>query len=546
MRKLRIPMILAALLGSLQGVLALGIAWLLKAVADLVTGEPGHMDYSVFCLAAGVYYLLYLAVYWGSRRLDQRVMEKIRTLWKHDLFAGLLWQSEGEHAKHRVGDVLSMFQQQMATLMEAHYGSLFALVKNGVVMAVTLGAILVLQWQAAFLCAALFGVYLLLTRGMNRKLAALQEASIAADAEERSRLVTLVDGYGTARDYGREAYFQGRYGDSVERSARASFRLNFCYDLLGLLGAQLAPVTTFLLLAGGGLLLEKGAGLTVGSVLALTQLASSILGPLGSMGAILARVRSVKDLKAAFAAYRDTGAEGKPGWTARAKLPELKSITLENVTFGYGEEPVLKDVSLALQAGKKYAFIGESGSGKSTLLKLLLGQLGPDSGSLYWNEIPYEEIGRGDLLQGMCYVAQEPVIFRKDILANITLGEDGSQDGDRLAAAMARSRTDTLRAGLLVRELLPLPAQELSGGEKKRVAYARALYRDSQVLILDEFTSALHQELARELEAELLSSQGPMVIHVTHSLDREMGACYDQVYRLEDGVLVLVDAPNEW
>ena len=93
MRKLRIPMILAALLGSLQGVLALGIAWLLKAVADLVTGEPGHMDYSVFCLAAGVYYLLYLAVYWGSRRLDQRVMEKIRTLWKHDLFAGLLWQS---------------------------------------------------------------------------------------------------------------------------------------------------------------------------------------------------------------------------------------------------------------------------------------------------------------------------------------------------------------------------------------------------------------------------------------------------------------------
>ena len=192
MRKLRIPMILAALLGSLQGVLTLGIAWLLKVVADLVTGEPGHMVYSAFCLAAGVYYLLYLTVYWGSRRLDQRVMEKIRTLWKRDLFAGLLWQSEGEHAKRRVGDVLSMFQQQMATLMDAHYASLFTLVKNGVVMAVTLGAILVLQWQAALLCAALFGVYLLLTRGMNRKLAALQEASIAADTEERSRLVTQI------------------------------------------------------------------------------------------------------------------------------------------------------------------------------------------------------------------------------------------------------------------------------------------------------------------------------------------------------------------
>ncbi len=541
MKKLRVTIILSVLLGSLQGILALGIAWLLKAVADLVTGEPGHMEFSSFCLVAAGYYLLYLAIYWTSRRLDIRVMEKIRTLWKHDLFAGLLWQSEREHEKRRVGDVLSMFQQQMSTLMDAHYGSLFALVKNGVVMIVTLGAILILQWQTAILCAALFGVYLLLTKTINRKLTVLQEASIMAGAAERSQLVTLVDGYGTARDYGREAYFLGRYGSCVEKSARASFQLNFCYDLLGLLGGQLAPVTTFLILVGGGIMLETGTGLTAGSVLALTQLASSILGPLGSMGATLARIQSVGSLRTEFAAYRDTGVEGKLGWTDRQKLPALKSITLRNITFGYGEEAVLKDVSLAFQAGKKYAIVGESGSGKSTLLKLLLGQLVPWGGSLFWNETSYEKIGRGELLQNVCYVAQEPVIFHKSILANITLEEEGSLDGDRLATAMSLSRTDALREGMPAQELLILPARELSGGEKKRAAYARALYKDCQVLILDEFTSALHQELARELETGLLAADGPMVIHVTHSLSREMAARYDQVFCLREGRLAAVD-----
>ena len=198
-------------------------------------------------------------------------------------------------------------------------------------------------------------------------------------------------------------------------------------------------------------------------------------------------------------------------------------------------------MSLAFQAGKKYAIVGESGSGKSTLLKLLLGQLVPWGGSLFWNETSYEKIGRGELLQNVCYVAQEPVIFHKSILANITLEEEGSLDGDRLATAMSLSRTDALREGMPAQELLILPARELSGGEKKRAAYARALYKDCQVLILDEFTSALHQELARELETGLLAADGPMVIHVTHSLSREMAARYDQVFCLREGRLAAVD-----
>lgn len=87
--------------------------------------------------------------------------------------------------------------------------------------------------------------------------------------------------------------------------------------------------------------------------------------------------------------------------------------------------------------------------------------------------------------------------------------------------------------------LMELPAAELSGGEKKRLAYARALYRDAQILILDEFTSAVHESMAEDLEEELLRG-GALVIHVTHTPAEKNKALYDAVFSVQDRRIVQV------
>ena len=79
-------------------------------------------------------------------------------------------------------------------------------------------------------------------------------------------------------------------------------------------------------------------------------------------------------------------------------------------------------------------------------------------------------------------------------------------------------------------ELLAVSAQELSGGEKKRVAYARALYKDCEILAADEMTSALHEDMALALEEELLKTEGLLVIHVTHRLSEQMRPLYDGIF----------------
>ena len=81
-------------------------------------------------------------------------------------------------------------------------------------------------------------------------------------------------------------------------------------------------------------------------------------------------------------------------------------------------------------------------------------------------------------------------------------------------------------------------AGELSGGEKKRVAYARALYKDSEILVLDEMTSALHEEMALKLERELLQSENRLVIHVTHGLTKEKEQMYDGIFKVCDGKVI--------
>ena len=82
--------------------------------------------------------------------------------------------------------------------------------------------------------------------------------------------------------------------------------------------------------------------------------------------------------------------------------------------------------------------------------------------------------------------------------------------------------------------VLSLSATELSNGEKKRVAYARSLYKVCEVLILDEFTSAVSVKAAQQMEREVLQKKGLTVIHVTHTLNDEMASLYDSVFRVED------------
>ena len=540
---MKIKIVLAAVLGALQAVGALGVAWLLKVITDMALGENAGLSFAGFCLICLIYYSCYLAVYFFSRKSFFTAMRSIRTRLKERLFQGLLWENIRSHNGRKIGEVLAKFQQQLDAVEDEYYLPMLSLAKNVSVILVSMGVFVVFRYYAALSVPVLFALYFGLTHSVEKKLEGLQKERLDAAAMESGELVTMVKGYRTARDFGQEAYFYRRYRQSVDRFEAVSCKVNFYYAILGTIGEIFQPVMMLLILFTSGLFLSGGS-MTVGSVLGVIELVASLAGAVGQIGTLTEKMKSTRSVRRSFDEYEEAGRQGKPDWLPQDGLPPLKTLTLEHVDFAYEEVPVLKDVSVQLQAGKKYAFVGESGNGKTTLLKLILKQIDPVSGSLRWNEVPYSRICLGDLLSKIGYVAQQPMIFHTSVEENVVAGAESGEAG-RLEWAVEKSGLAQLR-GLSPEEALSAYAPELSGGEKKRVACARALYKECEVLVLDELSSSISDEMAREIERFLLLDSRRTILHVTHTLDKETAALYDGIFRVADGRVTLEAArPQE-
>ena len=207
-------------------------------------------------------------------------------------------------------------------------------------------------------------------------------------------------------------------------------------------------------------------------------------------------------------------------------------IELKNVTYTYENHPVFEHISLKVEKGQKVGIVGESGCGKSTLLKLIAGLYAPTEGSV---TVAGESVP-ANITKKVSVVMQSPMLLPLTIRENITMGHEYSSEWiDKVVdAANIRSWIDTLDKGLDT--YLGDRADELSGGQAQRIAIARAICKDADILLLDEPTSALDGENAASvLEALNRYAAGKTVIHVTHRPEHLSG--YDRIFSMKAGEL---------
>ncbi|MBP5734110.1 MAG: ATP-binding cassette domain-containing protein [Lachnospiraceae bacterium] len=216
-------------------------------------------------------------------------------------------------------------------------------------------------------------------------------------------------------------------------------------------------------------------------------------------------------------------------------------IELKNVAFTYQEKIVFQNLSLKVERGQKVGIVGESGCGKSTLLRLMAGLYRPASGSVTVDgENDPEKIS-----QKVSIVLQTPMLLPLTIRENITMGHAFSEEWiwQVCAASNLTKWIETLPNG--IDTYLGDRADELSGGQAQRIAIARAMCKNAQVLLLDEPTSALDGEnAAAVLEALDHFGEGKTVLHVTHRPEHLVG--YDRILRMEGGKLLEANASCAW
>lgn len=189
-------------------------------------------------------------------------------------------------------------------------------------------------------------------------------------------------------------------------------------------------------------------------------------------------------------------------WEEEQDLPEAGDfniekgkIRFEKVSFGYGEETVLKNLNIEIGSGEKTAFVGKSGEGKSTLLQLITRFYQPVSGQIFIDDKCLDAYTLSALRGQIAVVWQENGLFQGSLRRNIIFSDDRSRDAriwEILEGLELKETVEEFPEGLDT--VVGSRGRELSGGQKQRIAIARCIYRQPQILLLDEATSALDEE----------------------------------------------------
>jgi ATP-binding cassette, subfamily B, bacterial len=513
-----------------------------QQVLDHGVGAKGGPDVSftveVGLLAALAIVITSWASYAMTRRLFTSSERGLATLrikaFRHFHDLPLLTQNT-ERRGALVSRVTSDVDQVSQFLV---FGGLLFVVSIGQILVATV-VMLFYSWQLAIVVWVCFAPLFLSLRFFQRKLSAAYGTVRRQVGIMLSAISEPVVGAAVVRSYAVEARTQERIDTAIAAHQSASTRAQgftaFSFSLGGI-SAGLANAGVLIV----GIWLGFADQITAGQVLAFAFLVTLFVGPV-QMG-----TQILTDAQNAIAGWRrvigilDTPADlVDPGPDGETLPRGPIDVRFDDVQFAYpGGPPVLRDVDLEIEAGRRVAIVGETGSGKSTFAKLLTRLMDPVRGSVLLDGIDVRRIGQASLRRSVVLVPQEGFLFDDSITANVRYGKLDATEAEILASAEELGLSDWV-AGLPHGLDTPVGqrGESMSAGERQLVALLRAHLADPDLLVLDEATSAvdpaLEMRIGRALE-RLMS--GRTSVTIAHRLSTAENA--DEVIVVDRGRIV--------
>lgn len=214
------------------------------------------------------------------------------------------------------------------------------------------------------------------------------------------------------------------------------------------------------------------------------------------------------------------------------------NIEFDDVSFGYNENLVLENLSFKLEEGKSYALVGSSGSGKSTIAKLISGFYKIDGGNIKIGGVPIEEYSSKALIQEISFVFQNSKLFNMSIYENVALANKKATR-EEVMKALELAGCNLILDKFPKRENTVIGSKGvyLSGGEKQRIAIARAILKDSKIIIMDEASAAIDPDNEYELQKAFQNLiKGKTVVMIAHRLSSIRAV--DEIIVLDNGKII--------
>ncbi|MCH7850253.1 MAG: ABC transporter ATP-binding protein [Nanoarchaeota archaeon] len=222
---------------------------------------------------------------------------------------------------------------------------------------------------------------------------------------------------------------------------------------------------------------------------------------------------------------------GKEKWNK--KWSEIK---FNNINFSYKGEAGLKNINFKIKKGEKIGIIGETGSGKSTIFKLILGLYKIRNGKILIDNQNYYNLSHDEITKNIAIVLQEVELFNKSLKENITLMNNFNKRNFENAIAIAQLKDVINKLPNGIDTIIGEKGYKLSGGERQRLGIARAIYKNSQILILDEATSSLDSKTEYKIQKGINKLKGKTMLIIAHRLSTLKGV--DRIIIMHKGKII--------
>ena len=528
--------------------------WPIKVIIDNVVGShplphwlswlwdlPVAKDKMGLALLAGLATVLIAAIGSAADYIDNYYTESVGQWVAHDLrvrvYDHLHRLSLTFYDHQQTGPLLSTITSDVATVQNFASSATLGILVDLLTIVMMLGLMFWLEWDFALIAIGVTPFLLLFVMRFKKSVKSVthevrkRQSDIVAVVQQGLESVRVV------KAFARQDLEQGRMGDASRAQVDAALKARRVKSLLSPVVSIVIALCTAIVIWRGADRILAGA-MTVGALTVFLAYLTKFFKPVQDLAKMtnsiaqaavgLERIRKILDTDVVIPERIDA----KP-------LPSCRGeITFENVAFGYDPEaPVLKDVSFKITPGQLVGIVGTTGGGKSTVVSLIPRFYDPIGGRVLIDGVDLKELQLASLRSKIGYVLQDTVLFHGTVRENIGYGRPNASEEEIVAAAKLANAHDFITAmphgyDTMVGDR----GLTLSGGQRQRIGIARAIIRDTPILILDEPTAALDTESERlVIEGLERLMKGRTVITIAHRLSTIRDA--HKIIVLKDGVV---------
>jgi ATP-binding cassette, subfamily B, bacterial len=454
---------------------------------------------------------------------------------RRTLYSRIQQLSLAYHDEKRSGDLISRVTSDVDAIQSFINTALLGALINLITLVGMIGVMLYLNWRFTLIALSVAPVLFLVVYTYTRRIKKASRDVRKKEGEIVSVIEEVLSSIRVVKAFAREDYERRRLEEESLESVEIGLQARG-------LKAKLSPLVDIIVAVGTCLVLWFGAHMALSGSLSPGSLVVFVLY-LGKMYKPMQELSKMVDTYSkALVGYEriqevlETDKEVKDLPRA-TKAPRFSGkIEFEHIDFHYTpESPILKDVSLTIEAGQLAALVGPTGAGKTTIISLIPRFYDPISGSIKIDDIDVKRFRQKSLRQQISFVLQETVLFHAPVWQNIAYGKPEASRAEILRAAeQANAHEFIAKMPAGYETILGEQGMTLSGGQRQRIAIARAIIRDTPILILDEPTSGLDAASEKLVFGALDQlMEGKTSIVIAHRLSTIRRA--DVIFVIKDG-----------